>query len=113
MQIDMTSKNWMALLTRELDEGSGDNKFERVVDPATGLTKQLKLHVIPTLIDRYDVATVLGLTVAMLDYLQNQGEPISTDTLRGPVGEDILNLGEAYQWVRTRLASEIGTPKAP
>jgi len=90
----------MTLLQREIDEASGDKKFERIVDLATGLTRRLRLKIIPTLIDRYDVAIVLR--VSFLDDRENGG--LASGNLNGPFGKEILDMRQVAQRLEEALA---------
>jgi len=95
----------MTLLQREIDEASGDKKFERIVDLATGLTRRLRLKIIPTLIDRYDVAIVLRVALDLVSFLDDrENGGLASGNLNGPFGKEILDMRQVAQRLEEALA---------
>lgn len=63
---------WTDLLKKELNpltEQWTDKKYDLFVDTSNGKTKKLKLHIVPTQIDRTDVAQVLKTVTEILLYI--------------------------------------------
>ena len=104
VQFAQDPDNWMKLVERELDEASGDKKFEKVVDVTVGTTKRLKLKVIPTQIDRYDVATVLKVVLAIIRFIDDrENGQLAIWNLNGLFGKDILDMWEVAQQLEDSL----------
>jgi len=106
IQFSQDRGSWMQLMQREIDAASGDKKFDRVVDVAAGITKRLTLKVIPTQIDRYDVAAVLRITLATIRFIDEREKgQLNTANLSGPFGKEILDMWQVEQRLKRSLAS--------
>ncbi len=78
--------------------GYGDNKFERIVDPDSRTTRQLKLHVFPTRIDRGTAIVVLKECAEALQFLESKDRRFVYLTPHGVrCGGRLIPF---YKWVR-------------
>lgn len=96
---------WITLLRRVVDAGSGDTKFRGAVDLSQAMTRRLKLKVLPTMIDRYDVAVVLRTVLATLKFMsERENGQLGIDGLRADFGgEEDLDLWEIQGRIENRL----------
>ena len=62
----------MRLISAEREEGYGDKKFDKVINPAERKTRQLGINLFPTRICRTDAVVVLKNAVEFLLFLENE-----------------------------------------
>jgi hypothetical protein len=104
VQFSQEPDDWMKLIEREIDEASGDKKFAKAVDFQAGITKRLKLKVIPTQIDRYDVEAVLRVALETIRFVDDrENGRLAIANLNGPFAKEILDIREVAQRLQHQL----------
>ena len=96
--------NSVRLNKTELVPGSGDKRFQSVLNKKTYKTKILKLNLRPTSLCRRDVSTVLAVTSNVLFYLERK-DPSHASTVTGryySLGTEHYKLPEAVAIVNKR-----------
>ena len=75
-----------------------------MVDFKAGITKRLKLKVIPTKIDRYDVEAVLRVALDTIRFVDDREHgQLAIANLNGPFGKEILDIREVAQRLQDQL----------
>jgi hypothetical protein len=68
--------NWLAQRGAQPEPGFGDVKFQQYVDLAKGVTKHLRLNIVPTRVWRQDAYLALQTLFRALDALDHLGKPL-------------------------------------
>ncbi len=62
----------MSLQSAAIDSSSGDEKFKKIVNLKTRRTRSLRLHIVPTRVDRRDVLKVFDTVLKTLLFLERK-----------------------------------------